>query len=34
MLTYAEYLQLDEDVKYEVIDSRIYNMTRILIGEI
>jgi Uma2 family endonuclease len=26
-LTYAEYLKLDEDIQYEVIDGRIYNMS-------
>ncbi|PWA12058.1 Uma2 family endonuclease [Pueribacillus theae] len=26
-LTYAEYLKLDEEVQYEVIDGRIYNMS-------
>lgn len=26
-LTYAEYLQLGEDVQYEVIDGKIYNMS-------
>lgn len=26
-LTYAEYLKLDEDVQYEVIDGQVYNMT-------
>ncbi len=26
-LTYAEYLKLDDDVQYEVIDGQIYNMS-------
>ncbi len=26
-LTYADYLKLDEDIQYEVIDGRIYNMS-------
>ncbi len=26
-LTYAEYLKLDEDIQYEVIDGQIYNMS-------
>jgi len=26
-LTYAEYLALDEDIRYEVIDGQIYNMS-------
>lgn len=27
ILTYAEYLKLDDDVQFEVIDGQIYNMT-------